>query len=148
MKRKVIIILLFVYSFAFSQNNPFNGKWVLIKDKSTDIDRYQYFTLDISINKNKLTFYQEWGRKKNFTEKMELTLDGKIHKIKFNDRIFQTNLYMSVKTPVGEEKEVTAKLDGNILIINEKYSVKVSQGKKEINVKNIFELTYNNNVII
>ncbi len=148
MKRKVIIILLFVYSFAFSQDNPFNGKWVLIKDKSTDIDRYQYFTLDISINKNKLTFYQEWGRKKNFTEKMELTLDGKIHKIKFNDRIFQTNLYMSVKTPVGEEKEVTAKLDGNILIINEKYSVKVSQGKKEINVKNIFELTYNNNVII
>lgn len=148
MKTKLFLLIFFLLSaFALAQESPFNGKWHLIKDKSTDIDKYQSILLDIKVSKNEITLYQEWGRKKNFIEKMTLKTDGKPQKIKFNDRIFQTNLYMAVKTPIGEFKEVTAKLEGKKLTINEKYIVKVSQGTKDINVSHVYELSDKDNIM-
>jgi hypothetical protein len=144
---KILLLVLFSSTILFSQEINFNGKWTMMREKSTDIDSYQALSIEFSIKKDEITIYQEWGHKK-FEEKMSLKTNGKIHNIEIKNRIFPSNIFMGLKMPIGEKKEVTAVWENNnVLKIKEKYDIICSQGTKTLIVTHIYELSEDKNAM-
>jgi len=116
---------------TFSQNADMNGRWKMIKNKSSFLDYYQEMTLDITINKNEVVLITRMGPKRKYEEKLTFTTDGKINSAEIKDGTFSTNIHMGVRLPVGSKKEVMANWEKDqSLKVVEKYDYFASQGKK------------------
>jgi hypothetical protein len=145
---RIIFLLFLIHTFLFSQEFAFNGKWKLIKQKSSDIDYFQTMTLDFSIKKDEVTIKQELGPRRKYEEKMILKTNGIINKVEIKDNTFPTHIFMGLKMP-GGKKEVKANwLKNNILEINEKYEIQCSQGSRPMDIIHSFELSADKNLLI
>jgi hypothetical protein len=60
-----IALLLFGAIMAFSQNTGMNGKWKMIKSKSSFLDYYREMTLEITINKSYAVIITRMGPKRS-----------------------------------------------------------------------------------
>lgn len=126
-----IALWLTCVTITFSQNADMNGKWRIIKEKSSFLDYYQEMTLEISVNKNETVIITRMGPKRKYEEKLAFTTDGKINQSEIKDGTFSTNIHMGLRLPVGSKKEVTANWEKDqSLKVVEKYDYFASQGKK------------------
>jgi hypothetical protein len=138
---KVLALFLFLTAFLYSQESAFDGKWEIIKEKSTDIDSYSGMGLEFTVKGNELTIITRYIGRLPFEEKMVLKTNGSIQKVEVKSRAFPTNTFMAMKNQIGNKKEVSAKWENNILKINEKYEVISSQASKVLNVLHTYELS-------
>jgi hypothetical protein len=144
MKNLVItmVMLLSMVVTASSQNTGMNGKWKIVRNKSSFLDYYQDMTLEITINKNDVVIVTRMGPKRKYEEKLAVTTDGKINQIKITDGTFSTNIHMGLRLPVGSEKEVIARWEKDqSLNVMEKYDYFASQGKKHGVMTYIYQLS-------
>ncbi|MCU0645195.1 MAG: hypothetical protein MUC94_13160, partial [bacterium] len=149
MKKNFFVILLLVLSlsFSYSQNMNLDGKWKVIKDKSSDIDYYQSIELGLSIKKDEITFSREFGPRRKYQDRMTLKTDGSIKKIKIEDPTVPTNIFMALQMPAGEFKQVSARWMDNALVINEKFEILGNQGPRQMEVEHHFKTIENNNLL-
>ena len=126
-----IALWLFCVMMTFSQNADMNGKWKIVKNKSSFLDYYQEMTLEIAVNKNEAVIITRMGPKRKYEEKLAFTTDGKINQAEIKDGTFSTNIHMGIRLPVGSKKEVIANWEKDqSLKVVEKYNYFASQGKK------------------
>jgi hypothetical protein len=145
---KALFALFFFSSFLIAQETAFDGKWKIIKEKSTDIDSYWTMTMEFSVKKDEVIITHEFLGRKKYEEKMILKTNGKIQKVEIKDRSFPTNIFMALKIQVGNKKEVLAIWEKtNVLKITEKYEVLCSQGSKNIDVTHLYELSADKNIL-
>lgn len=117
-------------------NSDFNGKWNLIRAKSTEIDLYETLSLDFKILNKQVTLVQIWGTGRSFKDSLRLSTDGKIQKVAVTNRVFPTNVFMGLQMPSGKSREIRAnwETDGQTLKVSETYPLRGSQGERKIEV--------------
>lgn len=145
---RVIVILLTVATGVSAQDMAIQGKWKLIKDRSSDLDYFQYMTIQFTLQQGEISVVKEFGPRRKCSETMALRTDGTLNHVAVTDQTFMSNLYMGLKIPVHTTKEVTAAwTTENVLVIDERYSVQGSQGSRQIEVNNTFKLSSDKNLL-
>jgi hypothetical protein len=149
MKNFVFLMLILALSNnCFSQNLSFNGKWKLIKNESSDLDHFQYIYLDISVKNNEVSITREMGSSKKYFEEETLKTDGKLQSKQITDDRFINSFFIGAKLLKGEKKEIIAKWENkNRLMIDEKFKVITSQGYKDIESINTYDLSDNKDIL-
>jgi hypothetical protein len=149
MKKFLSILFFLIISSAllFSQETALNGKWEIIKEKSTNIDSYRGMGLEFTIKKDEVTLTQNYFGRLPYQERLTLKTNGKSQSFEIKERSFPTNIFVSFKLQPGKKKEVSAKWDNNVLTVNEKFEVLCSQGTKIMNVTHTYELSADKNIL-
>jgi hypothetical protein len=138
----LIVVSFVLVTGVSSQEMAFQGKWKLIKEGSSNLDYFQYMTLQVTVKQAEITVVKEFGPKRKCVETMTLKTNGTPNSVTVTDRTFMSNLYMGMKIPSNATKVVTATwTKENILVIHERYTIAGSQGKKQIETDNRFELS-------
>ncbi len=138
----VIVVSLAGLTGVSAQETAFQGKWKLIKEMSSNLDYFQYMTVEFTLKQGEVAVTKEFGPKRRSVETMVLPTNGTKKSVAVKDRTFMSNLYMGIKIPSGATKSVAATwVNGNVLVIHEEYSIGGSQGNKQIAVDNTFELS-------
>jgi hypothetical protein len=123
------------------------GKWKVLKHKSSDIDYYQSIEFEFSIKKGEITFAREFGPRRKYQEKMVLKTDGSPRQIKIEDPTVPTNIFMALQMPVGDFKEVSARWQDQVLVIQEKFKVQVGQGPRAMEIQYLFKAIGNHQLL-
>ncbi|MBI5472896.1 MAG: hypothetical protein HY961_11175, partial [Ignavibacteriae bacterium] len=145
---RLIVVSLVALTGVSAQEMAFQGKWKLIKEKSSDLDYFQYLTIQFTVKQNEITVVKEFGPRRKCVETMVLKTDGTRNTVTVTDATFMSNLYMGLKLPPHTKREVTATWrKENSLLIHESYDVASAQGRKEIEVDNVFELSPDKNLL-
>ena len=145
---RLIVVSLVALTGVSAQEMAFQGKWKLIKERSSDLDYFQYLTIQFTVKQDEIIVVKEFGPKRRCQETMILKTDGAVNSVTVTDRTFMSNLYMGLKLPSHTKKEVTATWrKENTLVIHERYNVAGSQGRRLIEVDNMFELSSDKNLL-
>ena len=139
-----LIVMLFLPLAGIAQGDPgLEGRWVLIPEKSTEIDLYATLALEIKQDGPTVKIIQTWGRGRSFVETLVLKTDGSVNFVPINDRVFPTNVFMGLSMPVGQERKIKASWEngGRILRLEESFDLKSSQGITQISSINTYELS-------
>ncbi len=145
---RLIVVSLVAITGVSAQEMAFQGKWKLIKDRSSDLDYFQYMTIQFTVKKDEITVVKELGPKRKCQETMILKTNGALNSVTLTDRTFMSNLFMGLKIPSNSKKEVTATwTKANALVIHERYNVAGSQGTRQLEVENMFELSSDKNLL-
>ncbi|MBN1273827.1 MAG: hypothetical protein JXB26_16285 [Candidatus Aminicenantes bacterium] len=142
-------VLLLPIALKGGDNSDFNGKWVLIPEKSADIDLYGTLSLTFKIRTDGLSFTQRWGRGRYFEETLDIRTGGIVNRFPIKDRVFPTNVFMGISLPVDGERRVKAEWrnGGKSLWMEEEYTVLASQGPKKITVDHVFRISEQGNML-
>ena len=146
----MLIILLPLYLIA-AEKTDLIGEWILIPDKSTDIDLWGNLSLKIGTEDNHVIMVQTWGRgSRTFTDSLFLKLDGAVTEISIDDRVFPSNVFMGFSMPIGEKRQLKASWDQNsaILKIVESFNVRSSQGTFPMTATHTFQLSKDKEVLV
>ncbi len=144
----VIFLLLSAY-ISEAGTNDFDGKWNLIKEKSTEIDLYGTLSVEFQINGDQLTLIQKWGGGRSFNDTISLKIDGDFHSFKIKDRVVASNVFMGLSMPVGEKRKMKATWEkqGKLLKLDEEFTLLGSQGKFPVTVSHVYTLSENKEII-
>ena len=138
----LLVASLLVFTGVSAQEVAFQGKWTLIKERSSDLDYFQYMTIQFTVKQDEITVVKEFGPRRQCVEAMVLKTNGAVNSVTVTERTFMSNLYMGLKIPSHARKEVRATwTKENALVIDERYHIAGSQGVKQIDVNNRFELS-------
>lgn len=143
------IFLLFAALAVETQASDFNGKWNLIREKSTEIDLYGTLTLDFQITGDQLTLIQKWGGRRSYNDTIALKMDGKFHSLKIEDRVVPSNVFMGLSMPVGEQRKLkaTREKQGSVLKVEERFTILGSQGKFPVTTTHVYSLSPDREII-
>ncbi|MBC7187564.1 MAG: hypothetical protein H5U38_11065 [Calditrichaeota bacterium] len=151
----VVLALVAVFGLAggtlLAQGNPeFNGTWKLLPELSTEIDLYATLTIDATTKENGILLVQTWGTSRRFVDSLDLRTDGSVTKLPIKDRVFPTNVFMGLSMPVGGERQLAARWEkgGTVLRIEERYSVRGSQGPTPVTCVHTYELREGGDVLV
>lgn len=138
----MISLTLPVHSFG-QGDHGFNGKWQLIKSKSSEIDLYGTLSLEIGLNQDSLSIIQKWGTRRSFVDSLDLLTDGSVNEIATSGRVWPTNVFMGVSMQVGSTRQITARWEnqGKALRLEEVATVLASQGAKQIKTIHLLRLS-------
>ncbi|HEX9007399.1 MAG TPA: GxGYxYP domain-containing protein, partial [Bacteroidota bacterium] len=70
-----------------------------------------------------------WGRGREIHDTLALRAGGTRNRVRINDRVWPSNVFMGVSLIPGSEKEVVARVHDSVLTLEERYPVAVSQGE-------------------
>ena len=151
--RSFVYCFMFVILFptlAVSQGDPrFDGKWELIREKSTEIDLYRNLTIEIQQSNSTVTIIQKWGTRRSFSDTLNLTTGGVVNQVPVRDRVWATNVFMGISTAVGTSRQIKANWenDGKTLRLQDDYTVLASQGKRQISSEHIYTLSEDKEIL-
>lgn len=84
----VLITMLFLPALVIGKGDPaFNGKWTLIKEKSSEIGLYEISALDIREDASSITIIQTWGTSRFFRDTLVLKTDGAVNHVPVRNRV-------------------------------------------------------------
>ena len=149
MKPLLLVVILFIVALAASaQETALEGKWKLIKERSSDLDYFQYMMLQFAVKPDRVTLVREYGPKRRCAETLMLKTDGTTNSVPITDGTFMSNLYMGLSLPSRATKDIRAGwTKGGVLTIDEHYTISGSQGNKHVDVSNTFELSADKNLL-
>ena len=129
-----IICLILVPAALFAvETDGFNGKWELVSQQSTEIDLWRTLSLEMQIEEGSAKVIRTWGRRRSFSDTLNLTLGGTVNRAPIQHRVWPTNVFMGVSRIVGAERQIRASMEGeSVLKLTETCPVRSSQGKREI----------------
>lgn len=137
-----IVVSIMLFTGVSAQEMAFQGKWKLIKDRSSDLDYFQYMTIQFTVGKDEISVVKEFGPRRKCTETMTLKTNGSKIGVPVTDQTFMSNLYMGLKIPFNSKKEVTATWSKtNALVIHEHHNIAGSQGTRQLDVEHTFALS-------
>lgn len=144
-----LVLFVFALPMAVSaQDAGFDGAWKMIREESSDLDYFQSVTLRFSVNPGEVAVVRAFGPKRSCSDSMNLKTDGSMATVDIRDRTFMTGLFMGVKIASGAKKFVTASWKGGrTLSVHEQYRVMTSQGERQLDVDNRFELSPGGDVL-
>ena len=61
----MIVVALAIVTGASAQEMAFQGKWKLIKEGSSDLDYFQYMTIQFTVKQDEVTVVKEFGQEEN-----------------------------------------------------------------------------------
>ncbi len=140
----VLITMLFLPVLVIGKGDPgFNGKWTLIKEKSSEIGLYETLALDIREDASSMTIIQTWGTSRFFRDTLVLKTDGAVNHVPVRNRVWLTNVFMGLSMQVGATREIKAtwESNGTMLRLEESYAILGSQGKASISTIYTYELS-------
>jgi hypothetical protein len=139
---RFIVISIAFFAAAGAQELGFQGKWVLVKEESSNLDYFQSMAMEFTGGRDEITIVKNYGPRRPCSETMALNTNRKPKMLAVTDRTFMSNLYMGVKLPPRATKKVTAIWKGeNTLVVDEQYTVAGSQGERPMSVHTVFELS-------
>ena len=147
----VTLAALLLPALVWSQGNPdFDGTWKLIREKSSEISLYRTLTLDLQQQGDNLTLVRKWGTRRSFADTLVLKTGGTANQVPVPHRVFPTNVFMGLSMPVGEMRQITAKWldDGKTLQLQERYSVRGSQGLAPVSSTHTIRLSDDGELLI
>ena len=148
MKRLLFALTVLICTSGLAQETAFQGKWKLIKEGSSNLDYFGQMTLTFTVAERSITLAREFGPRRPAVETIALPTDGTPVSVAITERTFASNLYMGLKLPAGGKKSVAAKwVNDRTLLVTERYPVSGSQGVREIEVENRFELSPNRDLL-
>lgn len=150
MKRvlECVLIFLFSVSVACSQGSPFNGQWRFVKEKSSNLDYFRSFTINLAVKKGELSIHRLFGPKRPHEDRMTVKTGGIVNRVVVNDPTIPITLFQAIRFPVGKAKEVTAEIKNDrMIVLTEKYDQLGSQGVKPAVVRTVYELADDKNVM-
>lgn len=126
----VLMTAFLMPALAQTQGNPdFNGNWILIRDKSSEIGLYETLSIDIRQTGPDLTIIHKWGTSRSLSDTLNLKTDGTLALVPINDRVFPTNVFMGLSQPVGAKRQIKAVYENNVLKLEEQVPLRGSQGE-------------------
>jgi len=142
------IILLFA-QIAMAAPHDFDGKWNLIKEKSTEIDLYGALSIEFQIVDDQLRLVQQWGIGRSFRDSILLNIDGSFHGLEIRDRVVASNVFMGLSMPVGEQRQIKATWEtpGAVLNLVEQFTLISSQGRFPETVTHRYSLSADKEII-
>ena len=143
--RLLILVLLMVPALpgdAGADEKGLDGRWELVKNKSTDIDLYGTLSLDIRTQGQNLTLIRTWGAGRSYRDSLTLPVGGAVVSVPVTNRVFPSNVFMGFMMPVGSSREVTVfrDADGGIRV-EESFRLRGSQGETAVTATNLFALS-------
>jgi hypothetical protein len=129
---------------CFSQGDPkFDGQWILIPEKSSEIGLYSTLSLVIQQKDTTVILTQKWGTSRSFEERLFLETGEKSNRVPVTNRVFPTNVFMGLSRPVGDSREITARWEenGSVLRLEERSHIRASQGRVPLLTIHTFELS-------
>jgi hypothetical protein len=132
------------FSLGFGQGNAgLDGRWVLIPQMSQEIGLYGTLSIDIKRGISNVLVVQKWGTSRVFTDSLALNVGGTINEIPVLDRVWPSNVFMGLSMPVGSTRRIKAMWEenGNVLKLEESYSIRGSQGLSPISSVRTYELS-------
>ena len=144
----IALVMTLLAGWVSAQDAAFNGKWTLLKHKSSDLDYFREVTIEFAVGPAETVLTTRQGPRRPYEDRLLLRTDGRPHPVEIKDGTFATNLFMGLKLPVGEKKEVTAAwLDQRQLRIEESFDAQVSQGTKRLKMTRLYELNAKNGLL-
>lgn len=145
---KAMLLLCLASTSLLAQATAFDGKWKLIRERSSDIDYYQSMNVEFSIQNDRVSMVRESGPRRRHVERMTVKAGGSVTRVTIDDPTFSTNLFMGLKLAPGGTKDVTAVLpDDSTLVVTETFDVLASQGNKRARVSERFALSDHGTVL-
>ncbi len=143
-----VVVSLVALTGVSAQDMAFQGKWNLIKEGSSDLDYFRSMTVQFTVKQDEITLVKEFGPRRKCSETLVLKTNGAKNTVTVTDGTFMSNLYMGLKIPPHAKKEVTATwVKSNILAMHESYAIAGSQGTKQLEVDNTFELSSDKDIL-
>jgi len=117
----VLLITILLPDFTIGQGNPdFNGRWTILKEKSSEIGLYEALSIDIQQQGSDLTIIHKWGTSRGFSDTLNLKTDGTLAIVPIKDRVFPTNVFMGLSLPVGTKRQIKASWENNGAVLDRK----------------------------
>jgi hypothetical protein len=138
--RIMLLTLLSVSSLL--AGDKLTGTWEYIPHKSTDIDLYGTMSVEIRSTDARVTVINTWGRGRSFRDSMNLALGGAETRIAVKNRVFPSNVFMGLMSPVGTERFISARWEkpGTVLILSERARIRGSQGETDMRITHTYTL--------
>jgi hypothetical protein len=143
-----IVLFLILVALAFSPRparaevGTIEGKWELVKDKSSDIDLYEALTVEIRTHGSDLTLIRTWGTSRSFRDSLTLPVGGAVTRVPITNRVFPSNVFMGFMMPVGTMREIKAYRSGDRQIrLEESFPLRGSQGETPVTATGLFTYT-------
>lgn len=135
---------------AQQQDPAIPGTWELIPGKSTDVDWFGTFTVNIRESGKQLTLVQVWGNRNSFKDSVVITVGGPPVDVPFTDWVFPSNIFMGLTRPIGEKRRLSAKWEQGrtALRIDEQSSLRGSQGAVPMTAVHRYELSGEKEVLV
>jgi hypothetical protein len=137
----IALVMTLLAGWVSAQDAAFNGKWTLLKHKSSDFDYFREVTIEFAVSPAETVLTTRQGPRRPYEDRLVVRTDGRPQAVEIQDGTFATNLFMGLKLPVGGKKEVTATwVDQRQLRIEESFDAQVSQGTKRLKMTRLYEL--------
>ncbi|MBM4161450.1 MAG: hypothetical protein FJ217_10160 [Ignavibacteria bacterium] len=146
----ILVIVLLTPAVAMGQTgSAMDGKWALVPQMSHEIGLYGTLSIDIKQHGSSITIVQKWGTSRSFTDSLVLKLGGVANSIPVNNRVWPTNVFMGLSMPLGGTRQMKATLDkgGTLLVLEESYQIRGSQGGSPIWTVHRYELSEDKQIL-
>ena len=111
-----------------AETKGLDGKWEMVKEKSTDIDLYGTLAVEIRTQGSNLTLIRTWGSGRSYRDSVTLPAGGTAVSLPVTNRVFPSNVFMGFMMPVGTVREIKAFRDGDREIrLEERFRLRGSQ---------------------
>ncbi len=117
------------------------GRWVMLRDLSTDIDHLRALSLELRQDKDRITLLRTWGGGRHqIFDSVSVRPGGAPLVLTVHGWAFASNLFMGVQLQEGDSRTITARREGDALVFEEKLHVVTSQGKRPETMSHRFRL--------
>ncbi|NIA31106.1 MAG: hypothetical protein GWP06_14490 [Actinobacteria bacterium] len=142
--------LFFVLSCS-KKSNGIMGTWKMIVDKSSDIDPWRNFKLEISGNDSVLTITKARSAGRDAEQRsMKLLLGGVKNQIVVHGPKWADNLHIAVFLKPNSTKTVTAKwlnID-KTLEVKSQITLETSQGEAPVSIESVYKVARSGNELV
>ncbi|HMK37932.1 MAG TPA: hypothetical protein VK569_01245, partial [Bacteroidota bacterium] len=143
--RAPVLLIAFLFPLAgiiSAGTATLDGKWELVKDKSTDIDLYGTLSVEIRTEGQNLTLIRTWGIGRSYRDSLTLLPGGPALQVPVTNRVFPSNVFMGFMMSVGSVRDVKAFRNGDQGIrLEESFRLRGSQGEAQVTATNLFTLS-------
>lgn len=116
---------------------PFTGTWTLMEDRSTSVDPWRSFMIEMQVDGPRITLKRIWGGNREagtYTDSMTIRTDGSVHEVPMEQ--WPDNRHLGAFLAGDSTKRVTAEWldDGQTLRVETRLQVRTSQGVRPIRI--------------
>lgn len=147
----VLLLFISLVSSSYSQQDTtLFGSWEVVPQKSTDIDHFRSLRVEIRQHGNNVTLVRRWISRVTVTDSLSLVPGGKPEKLKVENWVFPSNVFMGLRMVEGEDRIITARWEseGTSLLLEEQFNVFGSQGKTAVTALHRFALSPEKEVLL
>jgi hypothetical protein len=142
--RTLLALLLFpaiVLSNPLAGDTTLMGKWVMLRDQSTDIDHLRALSLELRGAGDRVTLLRTWGAGRHtVSDSITVRIGGDPAVVPVRGWVFPSNIFMGVQMREGDSRRITARKESGALVFEEQFTLQTSQTRKGVTATHHFQL--------